>query len=72
MQTSLFFRVATAMGSVWLLLLSAPGTAAGLEVGDAAPDFLFQGSDRKQYGRDDLVARGGAVIAWFPRAFTPG
>ena len=54
-----------------MLLVAAPAAPA-LDVGDEAPDFVLQGSDGKQYGRDELVAGGGAVIAWFPRAFTPG
>jgi peroxiredoxin Q/BCP len=60
---------------IFVLALAAlvfADTASALDVGDAVPDFVLQGSDGKQYGRDELVAGGGAVIAWFPRAFTPG
>ena len=49
--------------------------AAALAVGDAAPDFELQGSDGAIYRLNDLLAKGGKqgiVLAWFPKAFTPG
>ena len=42
-----------------------------LKAGDPAPDFALPGSDGRGYRLSDL--RGDAVvIAWFPKAFTPG
>jgi len=42
-----------------------------LKAGDPAPDFSLLGSDGRGYRLSDL--RGDAVvIAWFPKAFTPG
>jgi len=48
---------------------------AALSVGNRAPDFELQGSDGKRYRLNDLLADGGGggiVLAWFPKAFTPG
>ncbi len=51
--------------------------AAGLDVGDTAPDFSLQGSDGQIHRLRDYIGgegpgKHGAVIAWFPKAFTPG
>jgi peroxiredoxin len=41
--------------------------AGVLEVGDVAPDFAVGG------GRlSSLLERGGAIVFFFPKAFTPG
>jgi peroxiredoxin Q/BCP len=48
---------------------------AALSIGNRAPDFELQGSDGKRYSLNDLLAQGeggGIVLAWFPKAFTPG
>lgn len=45
--------------------------AAELKAGDAAPSFSLMGSDGKTYSSDDLKGRA-YVIAWFPKAMTPG
>ena len=48
---------------------------AVLSVGNRAPDFELRGSDGKRYRLNDLLADGGGggiVLAWFPKAFTPG
>jgi hypothetical protein len=58
-----------------LLTAILPGTAsAELSEGDAAPSFVFQGSDGKQYSLAGLLESGkqGIVLAFFPKAFTPG
>jgi peroxiredoxin Q/BCP len=48
-------------------------TAAGpLKVGDDAPDFKLQGSDGKTYKLSDFKGKKPVVLAWFPKAFTPG
>jgi peroxiredoxin len=47
--------------------------AEPLKVGDTAPDFTMVGSDGKTYKLSELTKSGKAVVvAWFPRAFTPG
>jgi peroxiredoxin Q/BCP len=46
--------------------------AAELKVGDEAPAFSLPGSDGKTYSLDDFKGKKAVVIAWFPKAFTPG
>jgi thioredoxin-dependent peroxiredoxin len=48
------------------------GTAVPLQPGDAAPDFSLIGSDGKTYSLADYRGRQVVVLAWFPKAFTPG
>ncbi len=46
-----------------------------LSVGDSAPDFELLGSDGRSWRLRDLLGesgRDGVVLAWFPKAFTPG
>ena len=46
-----------------------------LSVGDSAPDFDLLGSDGRSWRLRDLLGeagRDGVVLAWFPKAFTPG
>lgn len=43
-----------------------------LNVGDEAPDFVLPGSDGKTYRLSDFRGKQIVVIAWFPKAFTPG
>ena len=48
---------------------------ANLSVGDTAPDFELLGSDGRIWRLRDLLGesgRDGVVLAWFPKAFTPG
>jgi thioredoxin-dependent peroxiredoxin len=47
-------------------------TAAELKVGDAAPDFSLVGSDGKTHKLSDYRGKQIVVLAWFPKAFTPG
>jgi peroxiredoxin Q/BCP len=56
-----------------LTLAFAAPAAADLSVGDAAPPFELSGSDGKTYTLADLLeSHHGVVLAWFPKAFTPG
>jgi peroxiredoxin Q/BCP len=43
-----------------------------LAVGDPAPDFTLPGSDGADYRLEDYKGKQAVVLAWFPRAFTPG
>jgi peroxiredoxin Q/BCP len=45
---------------------------AELKVGDQAPDFELKGSDGKTYKLSDFKDKQAVVIAWFPKADTPG
>lgn len=47
-------------------------TKEELRVGDLAPDFTLPGSDGKTYQLSDYRGKQAVVLAWFPRAFTPG
>lgn len=60
-----------ALPLLWILL-AAPAWAGGLDVGDPAPDFTLEGSDGKQRKLSDFVGKQELVLAWFPKAFTPG
>lgn len=52
--------------------LSSPALAE-LAVGDPAPAFELTGSDGTSYTLDGLLeTHEGVVLAWFPKAFTPG
>ena len=42
-----------------------------LKPGDVAPDFTLPGSDGQIYRLKDLAGQV-VVLAWFPKAFTPG
>ena len=55
----------------WCAVLSAPATAAPLDIGDRAPDFTLQGSDGVVHRLGDYHGRV-VVLAWFPKAFTGG
>jgi peroxiredoxin Q/BCP len=49
--------------------------AAGVAVGQTAPDFAMRGSDGRTYRLSELLGEGGVrgvVLAWFPKAFTAG
>ncbi len=61
---------ATAL-AVWLSAFAA--SAGGVAVGEAAPAFSLAGTDGRTYTLEGLLAEhGGLVVAWFPKAFTPG
>ena len=69
-----------ALASAAALLTAAPALAAP-EIGQPAPDFLFVGvadvvPDGGRVQLSDYVGEGarkkGVVVAWFPKAFTPG
>src|SRR5262245_5279871 len=43
-----------------------------LAPGDQAPDFSLKASDGRTYTLGEFRGRSVVVIAWFPKAFTPG
>jgi len=62
-------RIALALS----LLLAAPLAAAeDLAVGGKAPAFSLAGSDGKTHSLAEYAGKQGVVLAWFPKAFTPG
>ena len=42
------------------------------KVGDQAPNFSLMGSDGKVHALADYKGKSAVVLAWFPKAFTPG
>ena len=53
--------------------LGGTAMAAELKVGDKAPAFELPGSDGKTYKLAELnKQKKVVVVAWFPKAFTPG
>ncbi len=43
-----------------------------LRVGDKAPGFSVEDTDGNKLVADDLLAGGPIILAFFPKAFTPG
>jgi peroxiredoxin Q/BCP len=61
--------------TIWTLgavLAVGAAVAAELKVGDKAPDFELQGTDGKTYKLSDFQGKKAVVVAWFPKADTPG
>jgi peroxiredoxin Q/BCP len=55
------------------LLVGASGARAeALAPGSRAPAFDLPGSDGAQHRLADHLGQRGVVLAWFPKAFTPG
>jgi len=62
-------RVLSVLG---VLLGVGTASAADLAPGSKAPDFALAGSDGREHRLADSVGKHGVVLAWFPKAFTPG
>lgn len=54
------------------LLVAGSSSAAELVVGDRAPAFALPGTDGEIHRLADSLGRRAVVLAWFPKAFTPG
>ena len=52
--------------------LAGVAWAADLAPGARAPAFSLPGSDGRTHTLADHAAKRGVVLAWFPKAFTPG
>jgi len=48
------------------------GPRIELKRGDMAPEFTLIGSDGRWYRLSDFHGTDAVVLAWFPKAFTPG
>jgi peroxiredoxin Q/BCP len=58
--------------AVWLAWTPLGALAAVPEIGQPVPDFEFQGVGDEVFRRADYVGKRAVVLAWFPKAFTPG
>jgi peroxiredoxin Q/BCP len=55
-----------------VLLALGPAHAADLAPGAKAPEFSLAGSDGREHRLSDSIGKQAVVLAWFPKAFTPG
>jgi peroxiredoxin Q/BCP len=60
------------VGTLGAVLGGGAAAAAELKVGDRAPDFELEGTDGKTYKLADFKGKKPVVLAWFPKADTPG
>jgi peroxiredoxin Q/BCP len=67
-------RAAVALLAAPLLvgLVASVAGAGPPKLGAQAPAFALQGSDGRSYTLEQFVGKRGVVLAWFPKAFTPG
>ncbi|MGQ9504943.1 MAG: peroxiredoxin [Thermogutta sp.] len=69
MLTGIF---AVALNLISQKLVRTQEPSVELRVGDVAPDFVLPGSDGRTYRLADFRGEKIVVLAWFPKAFTPG
>lgn len=55
-----------------IAMTTTAGWADEPKVGDKAPEFSLKGSDGKTHALSDYKGKSAVVLAWFPKAFTPG
>ena len=58
--------------AISLLLTAVVAGAEDLVVGSKAPPFSLAGSDGRTHTLAEHAGKRGVVLAWFPKAFTPG
>ncbi len=64
--------MARAFVAISLLVAAVAAGAEPLAPGARAPEFTLQGTDGRSYTLAQFVGEQGVVLAWFPKAFTPG
>ena len=65
-------RAARWVAVLGTLLAAGAAHAADLAPGAKAPEFVLAGSDGREHRLSDFAGKEGVVLAWFPKAFTPG
>ncbi len=63
---------ATSVLLTTIIFVITPLSTYALEPGVKAPDFTLQSSDGNSYTLSDYIGNHSVVLAWFPRAFSPG
>ncbi|MBV32157.1 MAG: peroxiredoxin [Porticoccaceae bacterium] len=63
---------ATSVLLTTIIFVVTPLSINALEPGERAPDFTLQSSDGNSYTLSDYIGNHSVVLAWFPRAFSPG
>ena len=61
--------------AIWLAAVSwltGGAASAAPAVGDVAPAFSLVGSDGATHSLEQYKDKQAVVLAWFPKAFTPG
>jgi len=58
--------------TVGVLLAAAVAGAEEFVVGSKAPSFSLTGSDGRTHTLAEHAGKRAVVLAWFPKAFTPG
>ena len=54
------------------ILVTGLFSGAVPQAGDTAPDFTVTDTDGRKYTLSELVKQGPVILAFFPKAFTPG
>lgn len=72
MRTIATTAAATMVGFINVATGRGERNAVQLKPGDPAPDFELPGSDGRWYRLRDFRNLDTVVLAWFPKAFTPG
>ena len=57
---------------IYAAFLTGLLTQANLGLGDVAPDFSATDIDGKHWELAEMLRHGPVVLAFFPKAFTPG
>jgi peroxiredoxin Q/BCP len=58
--------------AVFALACALAASASAVEPGQPAPPFSLPGSDGRTHSLEEQIGRQAVVLAWFPKAFTPG
>jgi thioredoxin-dependent peroxiredoxin len=72
MNSLMLFSSAIAAAALVSGITAPTAAAETLKPGDPAPPFTMQGTDGKTYKLSDFKGKQAVVLAWFPKAFTPG
>lgn len=72
--SSLLSQVGAACGLLVVLVTASLAGSATAEpaLGEPAPAFAFEGTDGALHLLSEHKGKRGVVLAWFPKAFTPG